>query len=127
MASCMPHSADASAPRRRHSRLRVHLPARLITLHGTLPATLINLSFSGAKIVVGSASVARGASGVLTWGSFEAFCSVAWSDGGKCGLDFDEPLKPHMLIETRDLADSTSGIDADRVAAQNWSAGQGSR
>jgi PilZ domain len=123
MASSKPPPADAAAGRRRHSRLRVHLPARLITLGGTLPATLLNLSFRGAKVFLGSAQTRSGANAVLSWGAFEAFCTVAWARDGHCGLDFDEPLKPHMLIETRDLADVTPRIDASRVAARNWAAG----
>jgi hypothetical protein len=123
MASQIVPSADASAGRRRHSRLRVHLPARLITLDGTLHATLVNLSFRGAKVTLTAASASRGASAVLTWGSFEAFCTVSWSQGQMCGLDFDEPLKPQVLIATRDLADATPPVDASRVAARNWAVG----
>ncbi len=124
MASGTAPSEDASAGRRRHSRLRVHLPARLITLEGTLPATLLDLSFLGGKVVLGAAVLRRGASAVLSWGSFEAFCTVAWTRGQSCGLDFDTPLKPQVLIATRDLADATPKVDASRVAAQSWVVGE---
>jgi PilZ domain len=127
MASCTAPPSDASTGRRRHSRLRVCLTARLITLGGTLPITLLNLSFTGARISLGTASVQRGASAVLTWSGFEAFCKVAWVQGGHCGLDFDEPLRPDMLIATRDLADVTPGVDANRVAARDWAVGRVSR
>ena len=124
MASCKPPAADAAAGRRRHSRLRVDLPARLITLEGTFPATLLNLSFRGGKVFLGQTSIRPGANAVLCWGGFEAFCTVAWSQDGNCGLDFDEPLKPHMLIETRDLADSSPRVDTSRTAAQDWVIGR---
>ena len=124
MASGTAQCNDASAGRRRHSRLRVHLPARLITLEGTLPMTLLDLSFRGAKVVLGSTILRRGASAVLTWGAFEAFCSVAWTRGESCGLDFDTPLKPQVLIATRDLADASPKVDSNRVAAQSWVTGQ---
>ena len=114
---------DATAGRRRHSRLRVHLPARLITLDGTLHVTLLDLSFRGAKLVIGPSTLRRGDNGVLTWGSFEAFCAVAWTRSQSCGLDFDAPLKPDILIATRDLADATPRIDTSRVAARSWVTG----
>ena len=126
MASRPAPSDDASAGRRRHSRLRVNLPAQLITLEGRLPGTLIDLSFRGAKVVQGSAELRRRASAVLTWGSFEAFCTVAWTRGHSCGLDFETPLKPQMLIATRALADATPKVDASRAAAESWVTG-GSR
>ena len=113
-------SDEASAGRRRHSRLRVNLPVRLITLDGTLHATLLDLSFRGAKVVFACNAPRPGADGVLNWGAFEAFCSVAWASGQACGLDFDTPLRPQMLIATRDLADATPVVDASRVAARAW-------
>ena len=119
MASREPLSPDISAGRRRHSRLRVHLPAKLITLDGTLSATLLNLSYSGAKLLLGTRAVRRGSSAVLNWGAFEAFCTVAWVTGGHCGLDFDEALHPQVLIATRDLADITPRLDANRKVS-SW-------
>ena len=127
MASRVSLPSDISAGRRRHSRLRVHLPAKLITLDGTLSATLLNLSFSGAKLLLGTKVVPPGSSAVLNWGAFEAFCTVAWVAGGHCGLDFEEPLQPEVLIATRDLADISPRVDANRAAAQDWAVGRVSR
>ena len=123
MASTKSLTDDAHAGRRRHSRLRVCLPARLITLDGTLTVTLLDLSFRGAKVVGNAPSLKRGASAVLTWGAFEAFCPLAWIDGDLCGPDFDAPLKPRVLIATRDLADASPRVDARRVAARDWVSG----
>jgi hypothetical protein len=123
MATAASSSEDASAGRRRHSRLRVHLPARLITLEGTLHATLLDLSFRGGKVVLATDILRRGASAVLSWGSFEAFCTVAWTRGQSCGLDFETPLKPQVLIATRELADATPRVDSNRVAARSWVTG----
>ena len=126
MASATAPCEDASAGRRRHSRLRVHLPARVITLDGTFQATLLDLSFRGGKIVLGADKLRRGASAVLSWASFEAFCTVAWTRGHSCGLDFDTPLNPQVLIATRDLADASPKVDFSRLAAKAWVTG-GSR
>lgn len=127
MASRISPVTKAEAGRRRHSRLRVHLPARLITLGGTFPVILLNLSFSGARVMIGSGAVSQGGSAVLNWGAFEAFCTVAWAANGHCGLDFDEPLHPQVLLATRDLADITPRVDASRVAAHDWVVGRVSR
>ncbi len=123
----MRRSGDAAAGRRRHSRLRVQLPARLITLEGTLTATLLNLSFKGAKLMIPEGRTRAGARAVLGWGPFEAFCTVAWSQGNHCGLDFETPLKPAVLLATRDMADATPVIDSSRVAAREWATGRVSR
>ena len=113
---------QSRAGRRRHSRLRVCLPAKLVTLGGTLQATLLDLSFRGAKIEIGGL-VAPGGDAVLSWGRFEAFCRIAWCHGDRCGLDFDEPLKGDVLIATRDLADAAPATDAIRQTAQAFVSG----
>ncbi len=109
--------------RRRHSRLRLQLPARLITLEGTLQATLVDLSFTGARVALDVKGPARG-DAVLEWGGFEAFCSIAWTEGRMCGLDFEAPLPGRILIATRDLGDTTPPADTSRAAARAWAAGQ---
>ncbi len=123
MAYPLPLTHDARAVRRRHSRLRVSLPARLITLDGTVTVTLLDLSFRGAKVVTARADLRRGANAVLSWASFEAFCSLAWVNGDLCGLDFDAPLKPAVLIATRDIADAAPRVDTRRDAARDWVSG----
>lgn len=123
MATTMPQSGDTRAGRRRHSRLRVCLPARLITLDGTLPATLLDLSVRGARLGIAAPELRPGAQAVLTWAGFEAFCAVAWTRGAQCGLDFELPLQPGVLIATRALVDSTPRVDAIRVAARDWAIG----
>lgn len=127
MASIQPLASDSQAGRRRHSRLRVCLPARLITLDGTLAATLLDLSFRGAKVALGRCDLRCGDNAVLTWSTFEAFCTVAWVKDDACGLDFDVPLRPNLLIATRDLADATRKVDARRTAAEDWATGRVSR
>ena len=110
------------AGRRRHSRLRVCLPAKLITLGGTYHATLLDLSFRGARVAM-SGSAVPGGDAVLNWGRFEAFCRVAWHEGDQCGLDFDEPLHGDVLIATRDLADAGAQADTTRETAKDFVSG----
>ena len=127
MTSCRTPAPDDRAGRRRHSRLRLCLPARLITLDGTLPATLLDLSFRGAKVLASFAGLRPGSNAVLTWCEFEAFCKVAWLKDDLFGLDFDVPLRPKVLIATRDLADAAPRVDAGRLAARDWVAGLANR
>lgn len=111
------------AGRRRHSRLRLNLAGRLITLDGTVPLTLLDLSRTGARIVLGQ-GLARGGDAVLTWDRFEAFCTIAWISGQQCGLDFDEPLHEDVLHKTRTIADADPHRNESRAAARAWASGQ---
>jgi hypothetical protein len=115
------------AGRRRDSRLRVQLPARLITYDGHLQGTLINLSFRGAKVLIFGQVPQRGTKGLLGWDQFEALCRVAWAEDSYVGLDFDGPLPPHVVLDTRALADLSPRIDASRKAASDWASGRISR
>ena len=124
-----PHRSDRDGPmagRRTHSRLRVRLPARLTTLDGTSSAILTDLSFGGAKLLVGCPVVA-GEEAVLTWHRFEAFGTVTWAHDGMCGLAFDEFLAPKVLLDTRDLDDADhlpSDRELMRGAAREWVEGR---
>ncbi len=122
MAQSLANPRIQPSGRRRHSRLRLQLPARLITLDGKLHATLVDLSMTGAKLALDIAAPARG-DAFLEWGSFEVFCAIAWAEGRLCGVLFDEPLAAKVLIATRDLGDTTPPVDANRAAARAWAAG----
>ena len=108
--------------RRRHSRLRARLPARLTTLTDTYQGMLFDLSFCGARIAI-AGQVRPGSEAVLNWASFEAFATVAWCEDGYCGLEFEEPIPGNILIATRDLFDATAHIDQTRVAARRFVGG----
>lgn len=122
MATEQINALQTPAGRRRHSRLRLNLAGRLITLDGTVPLTLLDLSRSGARIILGRGLV-RGGDAVLTWDRFEAFCTIAWIGGQQCGLDFDEPLPEDVLHQTRSIADADPDRYANRAAARDWAAG----
>ena len=113
---------QAPVGRRCHSRLRLCFEARLITLDGTLPATLLDLSLTGAKVATSRGIPASG-NAVLTWGRFEAFCTIAWTQGERCGLDFDEPLHRDVLLATRNLADTDPNLNSNRAAERAWTEG----
>jgi hypothetical protein len=122
MGSFTPLQQDCHAGRRRHSRLRVALPARLVTLSGTFHGTLIDLSFKGGKILL-ERDLPAGGQAELSWGTFGAFCAIRWCGNGLCGLKFEEPLPPQILIATRDLADASGKRDLSRESARQFVAG----
>jgi hypothetical protein len=74
--------------------------ARLLTLEGEQWVTLVDLSQSGARVVLG-ASDKVSAGGLLRWLGYEAFGDPAWQFGDELALHFDEPIKADWLLETR--------------------------
>lgn len=118
----LPSLAGARTGRRRDSRLRVELPARLLTLTANVRASLCDLSQSGARLRH-EGPLDRGEEGVLRWLEFETFGQIVWSRGGFAGLEFDGLLAPAILLETRDRADYGLVPDEKREAyarARDW-------
>ncbi len=109
--------------RRRDSRLRLSVPAQLITLSGQFNASLCDLSQSGAHLQ-SRGQLSCGEDAVLTWLGFEAFGRIVWAGEGEAGMEFDELLAPAVLIETRDQVDlgyAPSVKQAEYEAAKrNW-------
>ena len=82
---------------RRYSRFRVMLSAKLVTTTDEHPITLRDLSATGA-LAEGVRLPATGKDVVLRRGSLEAFARVVWSDGARCGLEFDEEIPDRELL-----------------------------
>lgn len=89
---------------RTESRLRVVLPAVLITRDGTRRVVLEDLSGAGARIR-GDLPYRTGEDVVLQWVRFEALGIVWWSEEGDCGIRFRDPVPAADLLATRDLAE----------------------
>jgi len=106
-------------PRRAHSRLRLGIPARLLTLEGQQCVTLVDLLQSGARIVLGASGKVSG--GLLRWFEFEAFGDPVWQAGEELALHFDEPIELDWLIEIRQRAPAELNRDLHaRRAACDW-------
>jgi len=108
--------------RRRDSRLRVGVPAQIITLHGQFTASLADLSQSGAHIRT-KGGLVRGEELVVTWLGFEAFGTVVWTALGEAGLEFDEPLAVPILLQTRQQVDQGLAPSSEQAAyegARSW-------
>lgn len=111
-------------PRRAFPRLRLGIPARLLSLDGQQRVTLVDLSQSGARVVLDSTSRISG--GLLRWLGFEAFGDPAWQVGDELALHFDEPIKPTWLFETRKLAPVELDHERHaRDAARDFVSGRG--
>lgn len=111
--------------RRGRSRLRVRLAARLETLSATTSVVLHDISLTGAKISA-PASLRTGQDCVLLWDGHEAFGRLVWARAGFCGIAFDRPIAPQVLIATRDRNDVEclpDDFELRRQAARNFSTG----
>jgi hypothetical protein len=98
------HPAETKVGRRDDQRARVNLAARIVTVAGTRFVRINNLSRGGAAIT-GETPLKRGADVVLRWSGIEAFASVTWVAGCRCGLMFDEPISDEAVLIARSLSD----------------------
>lgn len=107
--------------RRGYSRLRLQMEAAILTLDGRRPVTLLDLSQSGARMLLDEHY--RVDQAVLYWIGFEAFGEVAWQAGRDVGLQFEEPLSAETVIATRQWRpkeEARQDIAERRKFAQGW-------
>lgn len=90
--------AECGFGRRRWTRYRVGMPARLITPEGTCAVVLDDLSQGGARITL--AEPCDFVVCVLRWVDRHAFADVAWRDGLAVGLQFDKPIAADTVETT---------------------------
>lgn len=98
--------------RRRDARLRVRLAAKVITRAGARHVVLCDLSRQGASVKALQPFDCRGPA-VLQWAGHELFGEIQWSDAGRIGIHFDEPVPQALLIEAREL-DAFARLPEDR-------------
>ncbi|WP_354322493.1 PilZ domain-containing protein [Porphyrobacter sp. MBR-155] len=95
--------------RRGASRLRLSIPARLITTCETQMCVLLDLSRTGARIGL-ARPLNEGASGYLRIEGMEMFVTAirrtAGIDGGTNGLAFDLPIAHDAVVAMRHYAAS---------------------
>lgn len=122
MASQSHQGSQATGGRRRRSRLRVRLQARLVTRTETRSIILTDLSLSGAQIMTDQ-PLRLGCEVVLEWGSYEAFGEVVWTGGNRCGVSFFDAISPAVVVATRDLDDAAhlpQDKEIVRQMARHW-------
>ena len=89
---------DQGFGRRHAPRVRLDMPARLITPEGTCPVMLENMSAGGAKIVL--PEPVEFVVCVLRWMDRHAFADVVWREGAFVGVKFNEPISVETLEAT---------------------------
>jgi hypothetical protein len=106
-------------PRRRKARLRVGIPAAIVTLDGRQEISLVDLSETGARLKV--EDPAKIGSGVLNWLGFEAFGSIVWRRGHTVGIHFDNPIAHEWVLTTREwLPKLPTSKEELRRFARDW-------
>ena len=120
-------TTDPNIGRRCEARLRVRLAARVILRDGTSQAVLADLSRNGARLAGVKQELRTGQEALLTWGRYEAFGVIVWSENGQNGLQFYEPVEQDALLETRAL-DAVNRLPNDteqvRAAARTFVGGR---
>jgi hypothetical protein len=84
--------------RRRSRRSRVTCPATLLTLTGEFEGELWDLSETGARLAAPDLPV-RSTRAMLQWRDQKHACTVIWTDGSICGLEFEEPIGELVVSE----------------------------
>lgn len=110
-------STLASHGRRASPRLRLNLPAQLITLDSRGPALLENISATGARIA--SRLVVRpGSSCVVRIAGLELFADITWAISDRCGILFESPLTEQQLLTLREL--NGLPVKNEKTARKEW-------
>jgi len=108
--------------RRGKARLRLGIPAQLLSLHGRRRVTLLDLSESGARLRYDGEPVSDV---ILEWLGYEAFGKVVRRAGDELGVRFDEPIGSAWVLETRErLPAIAQGEDQVTRFAREWARGR---
>lgn len=121
------HRADDNegSGRRSQPRAAVNLPITIATLDGNKRISLLEVSLSGARLE-GAALPQVGKNAVLMCGAVEAFGTIVWAAGNRCGMQFDEPIGLSELVALRRAAVAVedSGITPEEIqAVADWECG----
>jgi PilZ domain len=111
--------------RRKASRETLPLPAMLSTIDNYHMATVVDLSSSGARMR-GDMLPDAGQSVAIKLDCVRAFGVVAWSNGGECGVAFDEALSRFELERLRrevKLASLAWRSVDEKLASEDWASG----
>ena len=111
--------------RRGAPRLRLAIPAKLISLYGEVRCILINVSRTGARLTLAE-PLAEGEDAILLISNMELFGSIIRTTVGQYGgtnaMEFDDPITDEAVLEIRSFADDFEFNErrALREEAHNW-------
>lgn len=103
--------------RRGKARLRLGIPAHLLSLHGHSRVTLLDLSETGARLQYDGDPVRDV---VVEWLGYEAFGKVVRRIGDEVGVRFDEPIAEAWVLDTRERLPAIARDDQVRRFAREW-------
>lgn len=115
--------------RRAAARLRLAIPARVVSLYGTQPCILLDISRTGARMALPSPLV-RGQSAYIAITRFELFGSVVRAEHGLNGavsaMVFDDPITKSQILEIRRFAEGFAAREQSllRDQVRRWVAGE---
>lgn len=111
----------AKIGRRGAARLRLSIPARLVSLYEAHRCIVLDLSRSGARVSLDH-PLDIGDGAFLHLGEIDHFASVVRQSEGANGLEFDVPLTEEQVLSVRQYAE---GFEAQvkrewRERARDW-------
>jgi hypothetical protein len=113
---------DVPGGRREDPRSNIRLAVALQAVHCSHPATLFDVSRTGAKMSMPE-QMYRGQQVWLTTNNLRLFGFVCWIRGSVCGIRFDEPLRDwqfsQLKVEGQSLITPGRSLD-ERFAAAEW-------
>jgi hypothetical protein len=116
------------AGRRAAPRLRLSIPARIVTRYDTRNCILIDLSCTGARVGL-EAPLRKGDAGLLQVGGIEPFAEIVrvlhGEAGGVNGLFFDPPLHESDVLSIRAFSERYHADEqrALREEVRRWVSG----
>lgn len=117
-----PESRDFEDPlvktgRRGAPRLRLSIPAKLITVSETRRCVLLDVSRTGARIGIAK-PLDVGDAGFLRFADFEVFGCAIRKEDGRNGLEFDIELSDEDVLATRHYAETCQMSERDALLEQ---------
>jgi hypothetical protein len=118
------------------TRMRTFMAASLVTIGRKRAVTVRELSATQA-VLAGDDLPVAGTDVILVRRSTEAFATICWSDGGRCGVSFDERLSEKQMASQFGASETVKAAkraqsqrpairkivvsDAEMAAALAWS------
>ncbi len=115
--------------RRTAARLRLAIPARMLTIHGIHDCILLDLSRTGARIAL-TKPLPIGSNGFVAVAQIEAFGEVIRREMGESGgvnaVRFDDPLEQADVLAVRHHAETFLMRERETLREQvrRWVAGE---
>lgn len=112
--------AEPSIGRRRASRARLQVSATLQSIARDARVTVRNLSCTGA-MVEGEDLPRAGRTVLFKRDGIEEMATIIWSEGGRCGLEFFEPISHDEVVrQSRSIPERPEA----KPAPYYWRAGR---